>query len=63
METSDSRPSFLKSYKVFKRKGLTADNVGWVANDIKTSVIKLPELQNEYKNLQNNLQTTISKNV
>jgi predicted RNase H-like nuclease (RuvC/YqgF family) len=57
METSDSRPSFLKSYKVFKRKGLTADNVEWFANAIETSVIKLPELQHDYKNLQNKVQT------
>jgi chromosome segregation ATPase len=47
----------LKSYKVFKRKGLTADNVEWFANAIETSVIKLPELQHDYKNLQNKVQT------
>ena len=57
MEIADSPPSFLKSYKVFKRKGLTADNVEWFANAIETSVIKLPELQHDYKNLQNKVQT------
>jgi chromosome segregation ATPase len=57
MEIAESLPSFLKSYKVFKRKGLTADNVEWFANAIETSVIKLPELQHDYKNLQNKVQT------
>ena len=46
-------PSFLKSYKVLKRKGLTVDNVEWFANAIETSVIKLPELQSQYQSLQN----------
>jgi hypothetical protein len=57
METSDSLPSFLKSYKVFKIKGLTLDNVDWFANAIQTGVIKLPELQHDYKRLQNKIQT------
>ena len=50
-------PSFLKSYKVFKRKSLTIDNVEWFAKAIETGVIKLPELQHDYKNLQNKVQT------
>ncbi|HEY6882864.1 MAG TPA: hypothetical protein VI278_02380 [Nitrososphaeraceae archaeon] len=37
----------LKSYKIFKRKGLTVDNVEWFANAIETGIIKLPELQYE----------------
>jgi chorismate mutase len=40
-----------------KRKGLTADNVEWYADAIETGVVKLPELQHEYKNLQNKVQT------
>jgi hypothetical protein len=50
-------PSLLKLHKVLKKKGLTADNVEWFANAIETGVIKLPELQHEYKNLQNKVQT------
>ncbi|MBV9179621.1 MAG: hypothetical protein JO297_21540 [Nitrososphaeraceae archaeon] len=46
-------PSFLKSYKVLKRKGLTFDNVEWFAGAIDTGVIKLPELQGQYQSLQN----------
>jgi hypothetical protein len=57
MEIADCLPSFLKSYKVFKRKGLTADNVEWFANAIESGTIKLPELQHEYKNLENKVQT------
>jgi hypothetical protein len=47
MEIVHSLPSFLKSYKIFKRKGLTVDNVEWFANAIETGIIKLPELQHE----------------
>jgi hypothetical protein len=49
MEVTYSLPSFLKSYKVFKRRSLTIDNVEWFLNAIETSVIKLPELQHDYK--------------
>jgi hypothetical protein len=48
--------SFLKLHKVFKRKGLTAYNVEWFANAIEIGAIKLPELQGQYKSLQNKVQ-------
>jgi hypothetical protein len=57
MEIGHSLPSFLKSYKAFKRKGLTIDNIDWFANAIETGTIKLPELQSQYQNLQNKVQT------
>ena len=55
MEIADCLPSFLKSYKVFKRKGLTIDKVEWFANAIETGAIKLPELQSQHKSLQNEI--------
>ena len=48
--------SFLKLHRI-KRKGLTATNVEWFANAIELGVIKLPELQSQYQNLQNKVQT------
>ena len=55
MEIADCLPSLLKSYKVFKRKGLTIDKVEWFANAIETGAIKLPELQSQHKSLQNEI--------
>ena len=49
--------SFLKLHRILKRKGLTAGNVEWFANAIETGAINLPELQNQYQNLQNKVQT------
>jgi hypothetical protein len=43
-------------HKVLKRKGLTASNVEWFANAVEIGVIKLPELQGQYKSLQNKVQ-------
>jgi hypothetical protein len=40
-----------------KRKGMTPENVDWFANVIETDAVKLPELQHEYQNLQNKVQT------
>jgi len=46
-------PSFLKSYKVLKRKGLTFDKVEWFVDAIEMGVVRLPELQGQYQTLQN----------
>src|SRR6188472_1152852 len=48
--------SFLKLHRVLKRKGLTANNVEWFANAIETGAIKLPELQNQYAKVKDELE-------
>ena len=48
--------SFLKLHKVLKRKGLTASNVESFADAIENGAIKLPELQDQQKSLQNKVQ-------
>ncbi|MBV9179220.1 MAG: hypothetical protein JO297_19485 [Nitrososphaeraceae archaeon] len=40
-----------------QRKGLTFDNVECFAGAIETGVIKLPELQGQYQNLQDKVRT------
>src|SRR6188472_201189 len=52
----DKLSSFLKLHKVLKKKGLTVYNVEWFANAIEIGTIKLPELEGQYKNLQNKVQ-------
>jgi hypothetical protein len=42
---------------VLKGKGLNPDNVEWFANAMETGTVKLPELQGQYQNLQNKVQT------
>ncbi|HEY6883430.1 MAG TPA: hypothetical protein VI278_05265 [Nitrososphaeraceae archaeon] len=56
-EIEPSLPSFLKLHKVLKKRGLNPGNVEWFADAIEMGTIKLPELQHEYKNLQNKVQT------
>jgi hypothetical protein len=56
-EVEHSLPSFLRLYSTLKKKGMRSDNVESFANAIETGAIKLPELQNQYQNLQNKVQT------
>ncbi|MGA9169130.1 MAG: hypothetical protein WBZ20_03170 [Nitrososphaeraceae archaeon] len=50
-------PSFLKLHRVLKGKGLNPDNVEWFVNAMENGTIQLPELQGQYQNLQNKVQT------
>jgi chromosome segregation ATPase len=52
----DKLSIFLNLHRILRRKDLTASNVEWFANAIKTGAIKLSELQGQYKNLQNEIQ-------
>jgi len=56
-EIEHSLPSLLRLYSTLKGNGLNPDNVESFANAIETGAIKLSELQNQYQNLQNKVQT------
>jgi hypothetical protein len=43
----------LKLHKVLKKRGLNPDNVEWFVDAIDIGVVKLPELQGQYQNIQN----------
>ena len=45
-------PSFLKLHKALKKKGLNPKNADEFADAIEIGVVKLPELQGQYQNLQ-----------
>jgi ABC-type phosphate transport system auxiliary subunit len=45
-------PSFLKLHKALKKRGLNPDNVDEFAYAIEIGIVKLPELQGRYQNLQ-----------
>jgi hypothetical protein len=47
-----SLASFLKLHETLKKRGLNPDNVEWFVALIELSVVKLPELQDEYRQLE-----------
>ena len=49
-------PSFLKLHNVLKKRGLNPKNVKWFADAIEMGVVKLPELQDQHRKLQDKVQ-------
>jgi hypothetical protein len=47
-----SLASFLKLHETLKKRGLNPDNVEWFVDLIELGVVKLPELQDEYRRLE-----------
>jgi hypothetical protein len=47
-----SLASFLKLHETLKKRGLNPDNVEWFVDFIELGVVKLPELQDEYRRLE-----------
>ncbi|HZA06773.1 MAG TPA: hypothetical protein VE619_03630, partial [Nitrososphaeraceae archaeon] len=44
--------SFLKLHKTLRKKGLNPKNVEWFGDAIEMGVVKLPELQDQHRKLQ-----------
>ena len=49
-------PSFLKLHKALKKRGLNPQNTESFVDLIELSIVKLPELQDQYQNLQSEVQ-------
>ncbi|MBV9179536.1 MAG: hypothetical protein JO297_21110 [Nitrososphaeraceae archaeon] len=55
-EIEPSLPSFLKTHKALKKRGLNPKNVELFIDAIEMGIVKLPELQDEYRQLQDKVQ-------
>jgi hypothetical protein len=49
--------SLRKLYRVLKREGITTDNIEWFVNMVKLGTYKIPELQNEYAKLKDEIES------
>jgi chromosome segregation ATPase len=49
-------PTFLKLHKAMKNSGLNPNNVEWFADAIETGAIKIPEIQEQYAKIKNELE-------
>jgi predicted transcriptional regulator len=48
--------SLRKLYRVLKRERITTDKIEWFVNMVKIGTYKIPELQNEYQKIKNEVE-------
>jgi hypothetical protein len=55
--------SFRKLFRLLKREGMTAENMQWFVNMVKIGTYKIPQLQNQYERIKDELEVIDHKKV